>query len=284
MGAAIDALAQQGGQAAHAALSQALEVFAGGAATTVANHGGSLIYSGGDDVLALLPLHGSLSCARTLHDDFSKALSKSVASLPVGVTRPTLSVGLAIVHHLEPFGEAREWAKKAEQTAKAYRSDGGIQPKNALAILVVPRSGAETTVVDSWKNGPDTVLKDWIKLLGSGAISSKAPHDLLEALEPLKVGLGVAERKGLCDVVVSLSRRVLSAKRERGGGASLGEDVKQMLEHRFRAAADPFDEVERLANELLVAQALLEGYRAAFGKPPNQERVEDPAAAKEVRT
>ncbi len=42
---------------AHRTISRALAGFAQEAATTVRQHEGELIYSGGDDVLALLPLH-----------------------------------------------------------------------------------------------------------------------------------------------------------------------------------------------------------------------------------
>jgi len=279
MGATIDSLAREGGQEAHTALSRALDEFAVGAAKTVADHGGSLIYSGGDDVLALLPLHGALACARALHDDFGAAIRASTERLQAGAPAPTLSVGLAIVHHLESFGEARGWAKKAEQAAKAYRGTGDAPPKDALAVVLVPRSGAETTVVDAWRHGPDKTLLKWVRLLGTGAISSKAAHDLLSALQPLEVGLSTSSTVDLREVVISLSRRVLSAKRERGGGRSLGDDLRQSIETRLRSAAAPFAEVERIASELLVAQALLEGAWAAFGHPDDDQRLMRPTTS-----
>jgi CRISPR-associated protein Cmr2 len=283
MGAAIDALSTHGSLASHQALSRALDSFAAGAGKTVASHGGSLIYSGGDDVLAMLPLHGAVACARALHDDFAKAVATPLDTLPAE-KRPSLSVGLAIVHHLEPFGEARAWAKKAEAKAKGYREDEGTEQlrKDALAIILVPRSGGEVEVVDSWSHAPDVNLWRWVQMLGTEAVSSKAAHDLLEAIEPLRVGLDLAQRKALGPVAVALAKRVLSAKRERGGGASVDPKFREELEERFTAAVDPFAEVERLANELLVAKALLDGFFAAFGRPP-AERARRGEAQAEVQ-
>ncbi len=48
---------------------------------------------------------------------------------------PTLSAGLAVVHHLTPFDAALEVARRAEKDAKKTR--------DALTILVDKRGGAE---------------------------------------------------------------------------------------------------------------------------------------------
>ena len=261
MGATIDRLAKSGGLEAHRRLSGALERFAQGAATIVAEHGGSLIYSGGDDVLAMVPLHGALPCARALHDAFGRAVEEPAKSLGAGEARPTLSVGVAVVHHLEPFGEARERAREAEARAKAHPG------KDALAFTVVPRSGAETTVVESWSRNPDRTLANWVVLFARDEVSRKAPHDLMEALDPLRVGLTDQARAALGPVVESLARRVVAAKRRSGGGEGLATYVREQLHRRFSGPADPFSEVSRLVDELLVAQALLPGYLAAFGAP-----------------
>ncbi|MEN3334127.1 MAG: CRISPR-associated protein Cmr2, partial [Blastocatellia bacterium] len=74
MGEAIDA---QDSKANHKAISKCLSEFA----TTVRRiveeeHSGSLVYAGGDDVLAFLPLHEALFCARKLADEFRKAMSQ----------------------------------------------------------------------------------------------------------------------------------------------------------------------------------------------------------------
>lgn len=277
MGAAIDGLARTGGLEAHQALSAALERFSAKAAQVVGVHGGSLIYAGGDDVLAMLPLHTALRCARRLHDDFAEEIRQPVASLSPDVKRPTLSVGLALVHHLEPFGEAREWARKAESAAKAHPD------KDALAVVAVPRSGAETMVVSAWKKEPDRELEAWVVRFAQGDVSHKAPHDLLSALEPLRVGLKPDERAALKGVVASLARRVVAAKRQKGGGAHVSQATREALTGRFEQAEDPFEEVTRLVHELFVAQALLPGYVAAFGRPASGAPAAGAVRPEEVR-
>ncbi len=54
------------GRAAHEKLSKVLVDFAASVYGVVRRHQGSLVYSGGDDVLALLPLHTAVACAAEL--------------------------------------------------------------------------------------------------------------------------------------------------------------------------------------------------------------------------
>ena len=53
---------------------------------------------------------------------------------------PTLSVGVAIIHHLQPLREALELARSAEKSAKH------VKDKNALAITISKRSGSDFTI------------------------------------------------------------------------------------------------------------------------------------------
>jgi CRISPR-associated protein Cas10/Cmr2 subtype III-B len=60
-------------------------------------HRGAAVYTGGDDVLALLPVHKALECAKELADEFKKKLEGKV----------TLSVGLGIMPISTPFTQHR---------------------------------------------------------------------------------------------------------------------------------------------------------------------------------
>lgn len=74
------------GPALHASISAALANFAlHFAPRIVADHGGELIYAGGDDVLALLPAATALACARELSDTFRQEWKK-------GQPRPTATL------------------------------------------------------------------------------------------------------------------------------------------------------------------------------------------------
>jgi CRISPR-associated protein Cmr2 len=141
MGQAIDKLANKtNGIELHKRFSQRLDQFASSVRNIVESHWGGLIYSGGDDVLALVPLHSLLSCAKKLHDAFDDTW-RDFAELD---TKPTLSMGIAIAHYMEPLSDTLNLARNAEKKAK------GFPGKNALAITLSKRSGSDRTVVGSW--------------------------------------------------------------------------------------------------------------------------------------
>ncbi|MFO0005930.1 MAG: type III-B CRISPR-associated protein Cas10/Cmr2, partial [bacterium] len=118
MGAAIDAISTIEG---HQSLGKTLNTFAGNCREIVAKHEGTLIFAGGDDVLALLPLHQAIACARALNRSFHETvelpLQKTLANVP-GRKPASLSVGIGISHCREPMSDARALARKAEGIAK----------------------------------------------------------------------------------------------------------------------------------------------------------------------
>lgn len=152
MGATID---HQASWQQHVALSQRLKAFAGAAQEIVTEHDGALIYAGGDDVLAFVPLHTLLACAQALHDHFAALInppkqerftdkSEQERFTDKDGKAPTLSVGMVICHHLEPLSDALNLARQAERAAK------DVDGKNALAIVLSKRSGADVTVSGTW--------------------------------------------------------------------------------------------------------------------------------------
>jgi CRISPR-associated protein Cmr2 len=93
----------------HQEFSKKLDGFAKEARNIVKNHGGEtgvLVYAGGDDVLALLPLQNALRCALELHDQFT-ALTGCKASAGIAITPANL-----------PLDRALELSREAEETAK----------------------------------------------------------------------------------------------------------------------------------------------------------------------
>ncbi|OBZ15748.1 type III-B CRISPR-associated protein Cas10/Cmr2 [Bacillus sp. FJAT-27264] len=118
--------------ASHQAFSQALSEFSKGADGIITKHEGQLIYSGGDDVMAYLPVHQCLAAAVQLAESFTTTMSKVIAS---DTRKATLSVGIAIVHMLQPLEEVRQLAAEAEKKAK--------QDRNAMAVHIQKRSGAD---------------------------------------------------------------------------------------------------------------------------------------------
>lgn len=155
MGKIIDALAQQGsdGLQQHQALSLALSDMAQDVRSIMIEHTGIRIYSGGDDILAMLPLHTAIQCVSELARAFREKLH--------GFTNdegkaPTLSGGLAIVHHLHPLGDALNIARSAEKRAKKGA-------KNSLAITLQKRGGPPCEIGGVWQIF-DTRLEQLIEL------------------------------------------------------------------------------------------------------------------------
>ncbi|MCC6696208.1 MAG: type III-B CRISPR-associated protein Cas10/Cmr2 [Candidatus Hydrogenedentes bacterium] len=135
----------------HRAFSRALSKFAATARETVEQeHHGALVYSGGDDVLAFLPLPEALACAKALNQMFERVMTSACGPLPADV-RPTLSVGIGIGHVMEGMGDLLALGREAEREAKRDR--------NSLAVLVAMRSGGRRAWRATWDNDPVDALR-----------------------------------------------------------------------------------------------------------------------------
>lgn len=144
MGAALNDLTEVED---HRTLSTGLGAFASDAKGIVARHFGGLIYSGGDDVLAFLPLDTAIPCAEALRNAFGTTMAKALPDTPVH-ERPTLSVGIAIGHYAEHLQSLLGRSMSAERAAKVSR--------NALAIEFSAHSGGGEArlAVRSWAHDP----------------------------------------------------------------------------------------------------------------------------------
>lgn len=156
--------------AAHRELAEQLDRFSQAAAGVVDAAGGQLVYAGGDDVLALLPVTSVLSGAEGLANAFTDYL-------PAG----TLSVGVAIVHYKEPLSVSLAEARDAERVAKLDR--------NALAIALHKRSGNPVVFAEGWAATEDDSdgtkvaalsLSRWIELHAAGLVSRSLGFSLRE--------------------------------------------------------------------------------------------------------
>lgn len=193
-------------------LSHALDGFAGLVRSIVeTDHRGALVYAGGDDVLAFLPLDTVLRCAFALHDQYDAQMHGFVAK---NACPSTLSVGIAICHQIEPLSDALQMVRKAEKAAKA------IPDKDALAIILSKRSGADQTICGSWASDFFTRLEVFIRLHRSDAIPDGAAYELREMDERLRQG----ERRPTAALLVAEAERILSRKRGLHGTAVTRND------------------------------------------------------------
>lgn len=278
MGAVISA---QKSRDDHQTLSQALARFAAEARTIVENqHQGSLIYSGGDDVLAFLPLHTALDCASTLAAEFAKRLKRfeDEKSIP-----PTLSVGIAVAHHLAPLSDALALARDAERRAKQRPG------KNALAVTVSKRSGADRMVVGSWGEF-NKRLRLFIRLHRWDALPDGAAYDLMGSalrLQPPSLDeqqfseekrLAYQEQKNLLiQVARAEAERILSRKRAQRGQKELAETLVTALRQMLPSSAEEKVgesariSIDVLARELIVARLFADAEELADVTLPNEE-------------
>jgi len=178
------------GPARHAAISEALANFALYVVPSIIQkHHGTLIYAGGDDVLALLPRRTAVACAGELRLAFSGDL-RANPGVPEGYyrheekdllmmgPRATVSAGVAVVHHKEDLRAALQAARSAKESAKRRGRD-------LLAIAIVRRSGEHSCVLCPWDMVDE--VGHWVGAFAQGASDRWTYHlrremDTLQAL------------------------------------------------------------------------------------------------------
>jgi len=142
--------------ALHSSISEALNNFASIVAPSIVKRfRGTLIYSGGDDVLALLPTRQAVQCALELQkafigeNDLTPGWTEVEGQhlLAMG-SRATLSAGIAFVHYKEDLRFALQSARDAEKTAK------DVPGKNRLTLHFMRRSGDHPSCVLPWELAP----------------------------------------------------------------------------------------------------------------------------------
>jgi CRISPR-associated protein Cmr2 len=271
MGEVIDKLAkQEHGEDQHRALSQALTSFAQGVSEIVEKtHQGALVYAGGDDVLAFLPLHTVLQCARDLQIAFRQALSQFKNDEGHS---PTLSVGVAVIHHLYHLQDALELARAAEKRAKSVK---GVPDKDALAITISKRSGDDYTVTGKWGD-IDAHLEELIKLCHDDVIPDGTAYELREMALRLTVPTDdsaflTLQKAILADAERILRRKLKVPRQKLVQPETEDEEAKRALNlmlARLGIKAEKSDNietssvsVEQFINELIVAQTLADAIK-----------------------
>lgn len=269
MGAVIDEQAKQGSEK-HKETSQALSGFAGEVKKIVEeNHCGSSIYAGGDDVLALLPLHTALQCARALANEFKKALGKFADE--DGKT-PTLSVGIAIGHHLDPLQDTLNLAREAEKVAKKEVPNKQAPEKNALAVALSKRSGTDRTVKGSWDKAKnegalDYRLNRFVFLHLKDELPDGAAYELRDLALRLKPPKDATEeeKKNLLEAQRTEAKRILKRKQPKGGEQKTIAD--EVYEYLHGLIDSPVLSLEQLADEIIVAREFAKAIEQAGIKP-----------------
>ena len=141
-----------------------------------ANHAGRVIYAGGDDLLAFLPLADTLPVAGALANAYREKFQDWQQKDEDGNPFPfTVSAGIALAHHQAPLDAVLRAARDAGKTSKYQYG------RDALCITALRRSGEEVRVGAKWNFGSvDTVaiFEQLGERFAKDVISSKFGYDL----------------------------------------------------------------------------------------------------------
>lgn len=223
-----------------------------------------MIYAGGDDVLAMLPVADLLSTMQRLRHAYSGTVPED-AKLDWGQLQPrgklvcnngfafldgklmrmmgknaTASTGAVIAHHQAPLGAVMRELRAAEKRAK---TEGG---RNAFSLTVIKRSGGALYLTEKWGE-PVTLLGEVRDFLAAEGTSRRAVYHSLEWLHDLP------DPKGKPEMLTSLLTYQL-ARQSKGAMQAQAPGLAQRL--AALAAAQPKNGLNWLQNFLTVAEFL----------------------------
>jgi CRISPR-associated protein Cmr2 len=277
MGQTIDEQSRhEQGTDRHCKISQALDGFAREVHKIVEkDHAGALVYAGGDDVLALMPLHTVLACAKELAKEFAERLTR----FKYGEDHsPTLSVGIAVVHHLDSLREALDLARSAEEEQAK-----GVPGKNALAIRVSKRSGEEHAIAGKWGE-VDEHLTKLIQFYRGGYIPEGMSYELRTQARRLA---GPPDDEDLQKAMLAEAKRIVQRKlsiRQKTRAQQSSEGTEEVVNALLAMLGGENQQeqgqsttiqkrVEELATELIVARTFADAM--ALAEPQEKEPYEE---------
>lgn len=263
----------------HLAISAALNDFSQTVVRHVVEeeHLGRVIYAGGDDVLAMLPVADLLPCMQRLRHAYSGVdpdleggmskgltLNNGFAAIIEGEGRgrrlkclmrmmgpnATASTGAVIAHHQAPLSAVMRELRAAEKRAK---SAGG---RDAFSISVIKRSGGTLRLTAKWGRAMQ-LLGELIEFLRDQDTSRRAVYHSLEWLKDLPEPVDENSRQMLESLLA------YQLARQSGGSTKRkGPDLAREL--AALASAQPQMRRKWLENFLCVAEFLARETRASF--------------------
>ncbi len=162
----------------------------------------SVIYTGGDDALLLLPCENLLACANELRTAYM-GLGLRYADDEAA----TVSMGAAIAHYKYPLQKTLVAAGQAEQRAK------GSYDRDALALTILKRSGETIETGGKWQTEATQVFQvlDELRLqFQAGLLSTRLPYRLSQTVAPLL-------ESGLYDPLLAEFARLYQRHRNESG-------------------------------------------------------------------
>ena len=207
----------------HRAFSSSLARFAGAVESIVKDFKGVLIYDGGDDVLAVVPVKQAIDCAKALCVKFGDMV-KNNDGKPL-----TVSAGIAVGHKTVPIQDLVHKAHAAEARAKNDYS------RDALAVNVFKRSGEILEWGCKWESKALDIYSQLRDSL-TDSLSKRFPYKLAELLQPY--GDITADMK---DVVVVEFEHAWKQSTNKAMSAELTEAASRYLGEVFGENGKPKD-------------------------------------------
>lgn len=224
----------------HQTLSRTLSAFADRVRSIVAEYQGSLIYNGGDDVLAMSSLSTAFPLAQALAHTFFET------------TGGTASAGIAIAHHLFPLGAVLEATRQAERQAKQAGRD-------AVCVRALKRSGETLEMRSPWKAIGETFAEMTRFFQGDTdgePLSSKFAYDALQAAYTLPE----ADEKSRAELKRLLIRHRNPKHPQAPDPDEWAERLRSWMTHLL-GKAEELSKAEELGRWLVFARFIAQGGR-----------------------
>ena len=283
----------------HLAISGALNDFS----LTVVRHVveeeylGRLIYAGGDDVFAMLPVADLLPAMQRLRHAYSGhdpaheggyGKGKGCLTLQQGFAmlngrlmrmmgeRATASCGAVIAHHQAPLSAVIRELRAAEQRAK---NEGG---RNAFSITVIKRSGGALRLTAKWgekgeRSEAAELLQELRRFLAHDDVSRRAAYHTLQWLDEREL----PKPTGDAAMLQALLARQLAQQAQDAQKAQAPDLAQRLVALTLKEDEDK--RITWLRNFIAVAEFLAREIRfaddrAASGNAPKSDRTEGAAA------
>lgn len=258
-------------------------------------HLGRLIYAGGDDVFAMLPVADLLSAMQRLRHVYSGVtpedqnkdwgdLQKDRKGLHckngfawldgklmrMMGRRATASCGAVIAHHQAPLAAVRRELHAAEQRAK---NEGG---RDAFSITIVKRSGGALRLTVKWeikesKDGlvlerPAVLLDAWRKFLMHPGVSRRAAYHTLQWLDDKQLPALDASSQDMLQtlLIYQLQRQSDTAAQQVHTPTALAQRLIALALHQHKDKPD--QRIDWLRNFISVAEFLAREVRGNDGE------------------
>jgi CRISPR-associated protein Cmr2 len=221
--------------------------------------------------LAFIPIDCCLQAARELHDCFGDLLKEyKVKDSENGIVEieksPTLSVGIAIGHSMEPLEDLLSFGKEAEKAAKSGKT--AKDDRDGLAVHIYPRSGAPIKIRAQWKSksekGLDERLLKWAEMHCNDEMPDSAAYGIYELAEDYK-NWDLSSEDETDKLRSLIAADIVRLLRRKKGSGNIEPLKKEEIEALLKGA-DPYEAVRRLADEMILARRLAAAMKQAKGK------------------